>query len=459
MSVEIQKPKKTPEKFNKTPEINPELDKLSREVLSDEVLSNIENKDFLKLDRNKRLAYISKWDSDYISRIKSFYEDIALWKIKDIEFTFTFWKKFNERLYLRTTAGQVLPPEVQTVITFDWHKWNRNWLYWEFFDDKWNRLIIWESTKIKVEKSLTNEEIKKQESEFKKESSKYWENSYLVNESLKRWLDPKISISLFWEKLKNLSENDRKLEIELLITELERVKDYFVDDFHINISKDWKINKELVAYFLNFLSYTQDEKIKIFKELWFDLEILERYKRKEIKWYNWETLSDEEKRKILESIKNIPEKFTKESFWVQFVPWSKEVQELFMYACNISLLPTEWASSEALHKLLQKESAWRVWVMNYEFKRSNIWEIGDFKDYVLKNKDQLSWAISKWLWTISNATWLWQMLISNVDVYYPEWRNGIWKPLNEAIWMLKYIKDRYWNPEKALVFHTEHNWY
>jgi hypothetical protein len=51
------------------------------------------------------------------------------------------------------------------------------------------------------------------------------------------------------------------------------------------------------------------------------------------------------------------------------------------------------------------------------------------------------------------------MLISNVDKYYPEWRKGIWKPLNEAVWMLKYVKDRYGTPESALDFHDRNNWY
>lgn len=434
---------------------SPVLDESSAErlELSSEHLQTITNKEFLRVDFERRLQYITS--------PKASFEKVANWEQKEVSFTFTFDWKFNRQFWLKTTAWQVLPQNVKTLQTQDWNIWNRSWIAWEFFDKRWNRLIIWEGTKVTIWNILSKEEIQKQTQDFNEKSLEYkstW-NEDLALESLKRWLDPKIWILLFQDKIKDLTWIDRKVEIEDLLTEFERVKDYYVDDFYKE-AQNWNwLTKEFLAYFLNFSWYSLESKEKIFTELWFDKSILEKFKRKQLKWYTWETLSEDEKRKILENISKVPQEFTTESFWVQFVPWSKKCKELFMYACSVSWLPVEWADSEALHRLLQKESAWRVWVMNYEFKKSVAWEILDFKDYVLENSDLTSWAISKRLWTVSNATGLWQMLISNVDKYYPEWREWIWKPLNEAVWMLKYIKDRYWSPENALDFHNKNNWY
>jgi hypothetical protein len=354
-----------------------------------------------------------------------------------------------------------MPNNVKTLQTQDWNIWTRNWIAWEFFDRRWNRLIIWESTKVTVLDLVSNEEIEKQVQDFRQKSLEYkstW-NEDLAFESLKRWLDPKIWILLFRDKIKDLTWNDRKVVIEDLLTEFERVKDYYVDDFYEEAQKWNYLTKEFLAYFLNFAWYSSEDKEKIFTQLWFDKSVLEKFRKKELKWYSWEALEEDEKRRILENISKVPLEFTTESFWVQFVPWSKKCKELFMYACKIAEVPLEWSESESLHRLLEKESNWRVWVMNYEFKKSATSSILDFKDYVLSNKDLTSWVISRRLWTVSNATGLWQMLISNVDRYYPEWREWIWKPINEAVWMLRYIKDRYWSPEKALDFHNKNNWY
>jgi SLT domain-containing protein len=49
----------------------------------------------------------------------------------------------------------------------------------------------------------------------------------------------------------------------------------------------------------------------------------------------------------------------------------------------------------------------------------------------------------------STASGLGQLLLSNVDKYYPDGRNGIGDALNEAVGMLRYIHDRYGSPEVA----------
>jgi SLT domain-containing protein len=42
-----------------------------------------------------------------------------------------------------------------------------------------------------------------------------------------------------------------------------------------------------------------------------------------------------------------------------------------------------------------------------------------------------------------------QLLLRNVDRYYPDGRAGIGNPMSEAIGMLRYIQDRYGSPERA----------
>lgn len=57
--------------------------------------------------------------------------------------------------------------------------------------------------------------------------------------------------------------------------------------------------------------------------------------------------------------------------------------------------------------------------------------------------------ISKRLWASSTANGLWQLLLSNIDVFYPSGRKWIWDPIEEAVWFLRYIKERYWSPDVA----------
>lgn len=434
-------------------EITTEIKKISPEEVK--ALKTTTNKEFLSVPLDKRLQYLTKAHTDTA--------EVSSWQVKELEFNFTFDGEFNKELYLKTTAWQLLPKEVWSV-TYGDIVYSRNWLWGEFFDKSGNRLIIHDWTKIQVWPLRTADEIEKiiTENLNKAESfatSNPWSDKELALEAYNKWIDPKFANLLFKDKLAWLTWDAKKIEIEILLTQFSRVMDYYIDDYHENAKNGWYATKEFLAYFLNFEWYSDSDKSKIFDELWFDKSILENFKRKEIKAFSWESLSDEEKRAILDRIKNVPEEFTRESFGTQYVPGSAKAKELFMYAANVAELPVEWAESRAFHELLKKESAWRVWVMNYEFKKSAAWEIWNFKDYVVNNNWSSSWEISRKLWTVSNATWLWQMLISNVDIYYPEWRNGIWKPLNEAVWMLRYVKDRYWTPENALDFHIRNNWY
>lgn len=428
------------------------VEEIKNEEKISENLSTIDNKKFLELSREKRLWYITA-------------PSIESKNIKEnskIIFNFTFEGKFNNNLYLRTTAWQVLPPEVSIVSTNDWETYKRSWLYWEFFTEDWNRLFIHQWTEINIKKYSNKTiwenwkeiTIEEREKEFEKKSLEFWENKDIALEALRRWINPKFTQNLFKDLWTWIS---RKVDIEYKFTELERAKDYFKDDFYWKeiLSDNWELSPEFLAYYLNLIESDNNKKIEIFKWLWLQdkaQDLITDYKRREYKWYSREFMSNKDIQEIMKNLWDVPEEFKKERFWFQYVPWSKECQILFLYACKAANLPKEWAFSESLHRLISKESNGRVWIMNYTFKYK-VSSPEQFKEVAVKNEWASSGQISRSLGVRSNATWLWQMLISNVDKYYPDWRKWIWVPISEAIWMLKYIEDRYWNPEIANNMH------
>jgi len=94
-----------------------------------------------------------------------------------------------------------------------------------------------------------------------------------------------------------------------------------------------------------------------------------------------------------------------------------------------------------LHSILQAESDGWVGKPNYTYgKRSR--NMASWGDVIgeLRNGD---------ITTKSSASGLGQLLLANVDAYYPSGRDGIGVPVEEAAGMLRYIKDRYGNPERA----------
>lgn len=136
----------------------------------------------------------------------------------------------------------------------------------------------------------------------------------------------------------------------------------------------------------------------------------------------------------------------------QYAPNSSEAIALFEEAAARVGLPKEWASSPALHELLRRESNGQVGRPNYT--------------YGSRAKNPAQWAsihneLKRGIRTTkSSATGLGQLLLANVDAYYPSGRAGIGDPVEEAAGMLKYIEARYGSPEKALLaYGTRHEGY
>jgi hypothetical protein len=124
-----------------------------------------------------------------------------------------------------------------------------------------------------------------------------------------------------------------------------------------------------------------------------------------------------------------------------YAPGSPEQIALFEEAARQAGLPVEWASSAALQSLLEAESGGQVGRPNYTYGE--------------RSEDPSAWAAiheelrNGDITAKSSATGLGQLLLSNVDQYYPSGREGIGDPTEEAIGMLRYIADRYGSPEEA----------
>lgn len=149
-----------------------------------------------------------------------------------------------------------------------------------------------------------------------------------------------------------------------------------------------------------------------------------------------------------------------------YPPFSEAARALFREAARVAGLPLEWADSKGLHEILGKESSGgRVGVPNYTYgarardpaRWPEIWEelrqgkltgdpVGPDKGVPGHLK--------------SSATGLGQLTLTNIlgakrrdgsrePSLYPDGANGIGDPLNEAIGMLRYIKNRYGDPDTA----------
>ncbi len=391
-------------------------------------MQKITSKEFLSTPVSERLKFITVWN------IES--KDVKEWWIKDLEFTFTYDWKFNRELYIRTTAGQTLPETARTVSS-NWVEYNRTWLNWEFFSQDWKRLLIHEWTKIEVIKFWSEEELKQIWEKINENLGEFKNtpNEELAIESLKKWYDPKFVITLFGEKISSL-QSWKKETIEEILTDIARLQDDFKEDYPNEkaILEDWKPSEKFAWYVINNQKTWNESKVA---ELYgYNIETLKSSRRINNPSLWWGPINLE-KINIDWVSKDEMDAILKKD---RFNPGSKDAQVLFLAACQSANLPEEWCNAESLHRILSRESNWVVWRLNYTIK----WHTPE----TFKQEATTSTSNNP-IWVKSTASGLGQLLLSNVDKYYPDWRNGIWDPLNEAVWMLRYINDRYWTPDIA----------
>lgn len=120
----------------------------------------------------------------------------------------------------------------------------------------------------------------------------------------------------------------------------------------------------------------------------------------------------------------------------QYRPFAQDTIRLFEEAATKAGLPRSWASSPGLHNLLRRESHGEVGKLNYTYGSRSEREVhAELRAGIISAR--------------SSATGLGQLLLSNVDAYYPSGRAGIGDPLEEAVGMLRYIDARYGSPAQA----------
>ena len=217
--------------------------------LKSETLQSIKNIDFLKRPKSERLKYvnINQIDSKILSERKSV----------DLKFTFTFDGKYNKELYLKTTAWQLLPKEVESVMSWG-VKYSRDNLEWEFFSEKNTRLLIHEWTQISIKKDNYRDidAVKSITSNNSEELNKYsWKNNDIVSWAISRWIDPTFALSVFSTLFTSFtSSNEAVVHLEDMFTQFDRERGKLQtadmsDELKLKLSKkynpeDWQVKAE-----------------------------------------------------------------------------------------------------------------------------------------------------------------------------------------------------------------------
>lgn len=201
-------------------------------------LQSMTNKEFLAISPAERLSAITKNNVDASKVVSG--------EVKNLEFTFTFDGVHNKDLYMKTTAGQVLPQEIGKVTVWG-EEYSRQWLGWEFFSVGNRRLTIHEGTKLEIGEPRNIEEMEKIVKENTEKTKEYLAqntsaNPDIVAESLKRGIDPKFANLVFKDIYEKTPKPDRKIVLEEMFTEFDRTRGTFWNNL---VMKDWKYNENL----------------------------------------------------------------------------------------------------------------------------------------------------------------------------------------------------------------------
>lgn len=126
---------------------------------------------------------------------------------------------------------------------------------------------------------------------------------------------------------------------------------------------------------------------------------------------------------------------------VRYAPGSLGQISLFQQAATRVGLPTSWANSPGLIQILSHESNGWVGRPNYTYgeraRNQALWPsvVNELRAGIVSAS--------------ASASGLGQLLLTNVEKYYPSGRKGIGVPVEEAAGMLRYIKARYGDPDRA----------
>lgn len=189
-----------------------EIDKLKEDM------QKISYDKFLGKDHKDRLKFITDPHVDS----KNVTENTT------IEFNFSFTsEEINDDLYLLTTAGQVLPNTVKTIIWENGKQYSRESLCWEFFAEDGKRLVIHDKTQITIWETRTPDQIaqleKQAEESLQNVDGITDQNRELFSMSASKWIDPKLLLWLFSAFFTNKEFSDvPSWEYEDFLTQVDR---------------------------------------------------------------------------------------------------------------------------------------------------------------------------------------------------------------------------------------------
>lgn len=234
----------------------------TKSLLSSARMETISHNDFLSIIKVERLAYIT--DPKVIAKSITDTQKIIF------DFSFGSWK-VNRDLYLLTTAGQVLPDIVSTIVS-NGITYSRSSLQWEFFTSSWKRLIVHDNTEINITKTRDSEEILSLMSNIENQKTSYLlkdidmdENT--LSQSIANWFDPELVSSLwliFFQWKPNVTDEMR----EDFFTQIDReiwyanINSPVVDKNNLSDQ-----NKELLKQ--SMFAPTQIESLLNGSDLWF----------------------------------------------------------------------------------------------------------------------------------------------------------------------------------------------
>lgn len=140
----------------------------------------------------------------------------------------------------------------------------------------------------------------------------------------------------------------------------------------------------------------------------------------------------------------------------RFAPNAPETVALFASAAQHVGLPVEWGSDAGLHSILDKESQGYVGRPNYQFGNVSLPQHADKWPAIWAGLRDGTWVMMLDKHRVkkagpSSASGLGQLTLQNISTgkFYPSGVNGIGVALEEAIGMLRYIKQRYKTPAAA----------
>ena len=436
---------------------------MPKHPLSEKVKETLEKMDtlsfseFLKQDVNDRLALVT-YNNIHGEKVLEGTE-------KHLEVNFKFNGKYNREVYDKTTAGTILHERIREIeINGVLYSRRPNGIRWEFYSTTWERGLVHDHTKIEVKQIVSAAEVLKIKNESDKQLAELkeyeqWTKDYAIaKEALNRGIEPKFAVALLSSRSDIIEKSDEGgiLINEDLFIEIDRQMWFFYREFGIEYNANWEkntvvetINKKQ-RYTIEFLAYVSwAMNPKVFEKCvvasgykWAELaEALKVWNdfltQKTNLTYVWSLTPD----KIAERSNISVGEVERIRSLKRFPAGSTDAKLLFKIAAQSAGIDTSWSEHKWLHDIMDKESAdGTVGILNYTIKWMSM---SEFKKRALNSKSDNP------IWSYSTASWLGKLLLSNVDKHYPSGRKWIWDPIEEAIWMLRYVKDRYGTPETA----------